>query len=335
MDRKTFKSKPYHTKTKHNGEVEKVVVPADLDVGAETIPTDLRVHGTARLADIDAPMNSLVFGHRLSVSGSAAVPSANVPSASALYLTPFTSNALCVHNGDHWLVKQTNMVTKSLSALSASNLNYDVFAYYDTTLDVIDLDFSPWSGATTREIALTTLDGVLVKGNDTTRRYVGTVRTVAAGVVADAASRRFVWNYYNRVPRFLQQPSEGTDSWTYAATSYRAANGQTANSFEFVIGDTELVNATVQTLASAGTSGWGCSVGIGVDSTTVNSANIYGTITNASLYQPCIAQYSGTPSAGYHRFTWLEISGGITITFYGDVGNLTYFNFGMMGNVRG
>lgn len=335
MDRKTFKSKPYHTKTKHNGEIEKVVVPAELEVGATTIPSDLRVHGTARLPDIDAPMNSLVFGHRLSVSGSSPVPSANVPSASVLYLTPFTSNAVCVHDGDHWIVKQTNMVTKSLTALSASNLNYDVFVYYDTTRDVVDLDFSPWSSTTSREIVLSTLDGVLVKSNDTTRRYAGTVRTVAAGVIADAASRRFVWNYYNRVPRLLQQPLEETNSWTYAATSYRAANGQTANSFELVLGATELVIANVQTLATHSQSGWGCSVGVGVDSTTVNSANLYGTITIAGAYVPCLAQYSNTPSAGYHRFTWLEITGGTTITFVGDLNLPTYCNFGIMGNVRG
>lgn len=323
MDRKSFKSEPFHVKRKHNGEVDEVVFPADT-----------RVVGTATLDDPDLWSNTLVFGHRLSVSGSSSVPVDNVASASALYLTPHASNCLALYNDSHWQLFQTNMVTRSLSDLGLANTNYDVFAYYDNSRRVVDLEFQAWRSNTVRNFELMTKDGVYVKNGDATRRYAGTVRTVAVGVIADAASRRFVWNYYNRTPRFLQQPAETTDSWTYAGITYRAANGQTANSFEFVTGDTELVNAQVYTLVNGGTSGWGASVGIGIDTTTSNNANIYGTITTAGTYVPAHAFYSGYPGVGYHRFHWLEISGGITLTYYGDVGNLTYFNFGLGGSFR-
>ena len=342
MDKKSFKNKPYHLKQKHSGEIEKTIHSSDTDIGAPTSPADLHVYGTARFEDPALAANALIFGHRLSVSGSSPIPIENVPSASVLYLTPHMSEFVGLYFQDRWQVKQTSMVTKSLNVLSASNLNYDVFVYWDQTRKVVDLDFWPWSGDRTRENGLARQDGVYVKHDDPTRRYAGTIRTVAAGVIADAASRRFVWNYNNRIERFLQQPINTVDSWTDSTLSYRAANLQNANSFELVIGDPETVIASVNTSCKAQTGlfGYGCSVGIGVNSTTVNSANIYGAFTsiddvNGGMWTPCRAEYTNTPTPGYNRFHWLEIVGGGTFTFYGDGGNATYFNFGIMGRVRG
>ncbi len=339
MDKKSFKSKPYHLKQKHSGDIEKTIHSADTDIGAPESPADLRVYGTARFDDPALAANAIIFGHRLSVSGSSPVPIANVPSSSVLYLTPHMSEFVGLYFQDRWQVRQTSMVTKSLSELTASNLNYDVFVYWDTTRKVIDLDFWPWSGDRTRENGLARKDGVYVKHDDPTRRYAGTVRTVAAGRIADTASRRFVWNFYNRLERYTLQPTETTDSWTYSGTTYRAANGQMANSFEIVTGDPETIVATARTLAK-GVTGWGCTVGIGVNSTTVNSANIYGAVTikddiSGELYEPCHAEYANTPTPGYNRFHWLEISGGIVVTWMGDIGNSTFFNFGITGRVRG
>lgn len=335
MDKKTFKSQPYHLKKKHSGEIEKTIHSSDTEIGTKTSPADLHVYGTATFEDIDIAVNSTMFGHRLSVSGSSPVPLANVPSSSFLYLTPYNSEFIGLYVDGHWNVKQTSMVTKSLDVLSASNLNYDVFVYWDTSREVVDLDFWPWSGQRTRENGLVRQDGVLVRHNDPTRRYAGTVRTVANGVIADTTTRRFVWNFYNRVDRHLQGPTESTDSWSYSGTSFRPANNQTANSFEFVIGDAQMVQATVYTLATAASPNWGCTVGIGVNSTSDNSANVFGTLTLASMYVPCISHYVNIPTTGYNRFYWLEISGGISITWTGDLGFPTYNNSGIFGKLRG
>ena len=338
MDKKSFKAKPYHLKQKHSGEIETTIHSSDTDIGTPAFPADLHVYGTARFEDPALAANAIIFGHRLSVSGSSPVPAANVPSASVLYLTPHASEFVGLYFQDRWQVRQTSMVTKSLSALSASNLNYDVFVYWDQARKVVDLDFWPWSGDRTRENDLVRKDGVFVKHDDPTRRYAGTVRTVAIGVIADAASRRFVWNYNNRIERYLQQPLETTNLWTYGTVAFRAANGQDANSFELVVGDPEMVVATVHTLAQ-GVTNLTCSVGIGVNSTTVNSANIYGAITmrddvSGPLHAPCRAEYANTPTPGYNRFHWLEAASA-TVTFYGDNSNATFFNFGIMGRIRG
>jgi hypothetical protein len=51
-------------------------------------------------------------------------------------------------------------------------------------------------------------------------------------------------------------------------------------------------------------------VGVGVDSTTVNSAIVWGGLVtgNTSEYNDIDAQYRGYPGVGKHYLAWLEIS---------------------------
>jgi len=334
MDRKSFKSKPYHLKQKHSGEIEKTIHSADTDIGSSSSPADLRVYGTAYFDDPALGANTFVMGHRISVSGSAPIPTSNVPSASVLYLTPYTSEYVALHDGDHWRVRQTSMVTKSLTELTASNTNYDVFTYWNRENNVVDLNFEAWSGNTTRATSLARKDGVLVSGNDSTKRYVGTIRTVnVAGVTADCNSRRFVWNYYNKSPRTLKQFTVASD-WIYAGTAWRAANNNIGvNSFEYVTGEADFVEARVHSVGTSVTNGYGICVGIGIDTATSNSAIQYGGVSNGSHYSTLVAHYSGY-TTGYHRFTWLEVTGGNSTTFYGNIGQPDYFGFGIIGTLR-
>lgn len=46
MDRKDFKAKPYHTKVKNNGDIERIIHPSNTDVGTEKFSADLRVFGS-------------------------------------------------------------------------------------------------------------------------------------------------------------------------------------------------------------------------------------------------------------------------------------------------
>jgi len=256
-------------------------------------------------------------------------PLGNVSSATTIFLTPHRSGSIMLYDGATWHLRLSGEVSLALSGLTI-NKNYDVFAYWTGSTVALELS-AAWATDTARTDALVRQDGVLVKSGAPTRRYVGTFRAAGTNFTHDTVLQRFLWNMYNRVSRPLAV-FEATDSWTYSGTVYRAANGNTANAFELVTGQIERVTAGVRTIVSAGTTGWGASVGIGIDSTTANSATWYGSISSASAYIPCLADY---PSVGYHKFTWLEISGGIVLTLYGDVGNSTFFKFGMIGSVEG
>jgi hypothetical protein len=58
-------------------------------------------------------------------------------------------------------------------------------------------------------------------------------------------------------------------------------------------------------------------VGVGVDSTTVNSATIaLNSDVNGNI-QAATAEYGGYPSSGRHYYTWLEwLYSAVTTTFY-------------------
>src|SRR6185369_10519211 len=86
-----------------------------------------------------------------------------------------------------------------------------------------------WASDTARTDSLTTLDGVLVKNSDPTRRLVGTIRTTGTTTTEDSAAKRFVWNAHNQVPRTLKNATETADSWNYTTATWRQANANAAN----------------------------------------------------------------------------------------------------------
>jgi hypothetical protein len=108
-----------------------------------------------------------------------------------------------------------------------ANKNLDVFCFDNN--GVPKLEFGPiWTGDNTRGVAVIVYqDGVLVKSGDATRRYLGTVRTVADGQTETSQYRRYVWNKYNKVPSRLYN-AESTVH-TYATTAWRAWNNSTAS----------------------------------------------------------------------------------------------------------
>ena len=75
--------------------------------------------------------------------------------------------------------------------------------------------------------ALTRQNGVYVKSGDPTRRYLGTVRTTATtGTSANTENKRFIYNYYNKLP-FAVKTANSNASWTYTTAAWREYNGGT------------------------------------------------------------------------------------------------------------
>jgi hypothetical protein len=223
-------------------------------------------------------------------------------------------------------------VSIALSGLTA-NANYDLFAYDSSGTVTLELS-NAWTNATTRNQALTRRDGVLVKSGAETRKYVGTIRTHAANSTSDSGGKRFVWNYYNQMQRQLTY-AMATDSWAWTTANFRQWNADGNAKVEYVCGDVTPLDVTCQGMASTATGLIGCAVGIGLDSTTVNSATLNSnSMTIANNYVFPRAEYKGIPATGYHAVNALEY-GGTGQTRWGDAGAPTQFQSGLNGWIFG
>src|SRR5581483_4761413 len=108
---------------------------------------------------------------------------------------------------------------------------------YDNS-GTLTLEILTWATTATRLTALDLQDGVLCKHNALTRRYVGTICGSGVNVTEDSVANRYIWNYYNRHLRRLQR-NETAASSTQNPTSTRAANSNSSNVVNFVIGVSE------------------------------------------------------------------------------------------------
>lgn len=269
---------------------------------------------------------------RLTLTSGTPVTTSDVTAAGTIYCCPYKGNKISLYTGGAWVTRSSAQFSLALSALT-SGKPYDVFCYDNSGTPT--LEFLVWTNDATRATALTYQDGVLVKSGDATRRYLGTFYTTATTTTEDSVAKRYLWNYYHRVERVMAVV-DTTNSWTYSTATWRQANASAANQLECVIGVVEdVVSADAACLAVNSAGGVNIGVGVGVNSTTVNSAMIFGGgATNTYSLQSC-AFYTGYPVAGRNYFPWLEMgySSGTT-TFYGDNG-ASFFQAGIQGRVQG
>lgn len=301
-----------------NTDITSLAAPA---IGAATATTqavgtvDTTVATTAFVSTAVTPFgpDNSVCDFRLTLTTALPITTADVTGATTIYWTPYKGNRCAVYNGTSWVL--TNFAQKSLAlGTLTSGRNYDIFL--DWNGSAWGLDFGTvWTDATTRAVALTLQDGVLgVAGvGGTFSRYIGTIFTSSTTQTEDSFAKRYLWNYYNRVRRPMKVV-EATASWTYTTATFRQANGAAANQLDCVIGVAEeMVNAQVQASVQ-GSAARLCAVGIGVDSTSVNSAQLFGGGVFTTGTEAAICSYRGYPAAGRHTFPWLERSetGGTT-----------------------
>ena len=279
-----------------------------------------------------------VFQGRLTLTTGTPITTSDVTAAATLYLTPYGGNKVALYDGSQqWNVRA--LVETSLAVPAVANTVYDVFAYDDS--GTVKIEALAWTNDTTRATALTTQDGVYVKTGDTTRRYVGSFRTLLASQCHDTVLRRWLWNYYNRVERPMAVV-ESTNSWGYTTDTYRQADGHTGNQLDFVIGVSEdAVWARVVAHCTQDTTTKTASVGIGLDSTSVNSAVVQGGGSAVTFSgQPdtgmlFTAEYRAAVAVGRHKLVWLEKSAVTNTTnWYGD-NNDNDVQCGIIGSVWG
>ena len=275
---------------------------------------------------------------RLTLTSGTPVTITDVTAATTMYFTPYKGNLIALYDGSAtWTVYPFTERSLALGTLT-DDLPYDVFAYDNS--GTVTLEFTAWTNGTTRATALTTQNGVLVKTGATTRRYLGTFRTDTTTTTEDSFAKRFVWNYYNRVPRSLRV-LEATNSWAYTIATIRQANGSTANQLAVVIGVAEVeleAYVQVQVASDQAAGSIVAHVGIGEDSTTtIHTSCVRGGLFNpaANVRISPTASLRLYPAVGYHFYAWLERSTAAgTTTWYGDDNGLLEQS-GIHGSIMG
>lgn len=293
------------------------------DGGVETTDTYY-----VRVIDSDTVSFYDTFNHAISGGATGLINlTTNVTgsiASAAVYLHPYQGNTVYLYDGSSaWVqysLTSSDIPTLGILTYTASK-PYDIFVYADTDNNLI-LEGVVWSSATARATELAKQDGIYVKSGDSTHRYAGTIAiTETTGRCEDSTSKRLVWNAYNRRPRPLSVV-DTTNSWTYNLTAWRQANASTSNQVGIVIGLSEdQVEATaLEACYNAAGLVIGVATGIGIDSTTTNSAQLlYGF--SSTVPMPLQAIYRGYPGVGYHSIKWLERSyDAYTVTYYGDNG---------------
>lgn len=169
---------------------------------------------------------------RLTLGSGSPVTTADQANKTTLYCTPYSGNSIALYDGaSTWNVRTSAEFSLNMAAFTASK-PYDIFCYDNSGTPT--LEGLVWTNATTRATALAYQNGILVKSGATTRRYLGTVYIDSGQKCQDEITKRYVWNYYNRILRRLFK-SDAT-SHTYNSTTVRQWNNSATNQVSLVIG---------------------------------------------------------------------------------------------------
>lgn len=297
---------------------------------APTFDGNVAITGTLTVQGQPVAINRASCLGRLTLTSNTPVTTSDVLAATTIYFTPFRGNQLGLHTGSSWVAYEFSQV--SIGVPATTNQMYDLFYDYNDNVPV--LVALAWTNDTTRATALTTQDGVYVKAGDTQQRYLGSFRTTGvSGQTEDSDAKRYLWNYYNRVPT-IGRVAEATNSWTYDAAAYQQANAAAANQLDFVIGVAEvLLEVEAIGFATHSTANVNVSVSIGEDGITP-ATGVMGmrrdVISIASLSE-AIATLRKRPAVGRHYYPWIESGAGATTTWYGDNNAPTLAQAGISG----
>lgn len=243
---------------------------------------------------------------RLSLSSNTSITTSDVTAATSVYYTPLygSSFSILLDDGNGRKVyRSSNKISASLSGLTA-NKNYDVFVYDNS--GTLTLELLAWSTDAVRATALTnSVLGFLVKTGSITRRYVGTIRiTGTTGQCEDSATKRYLWNLYNRRERLLSKIMSGT--WSYTTTAWRQANADAANKVEFVVGLIEDVVKFNHSCDATGT----VFIGIGFNQVaTANSPSRSQNNNSLGVEMTLRSSFNSTPVLGYNYAAAMEYGG--------------------------
>lgn len=250
---------------------------------------------------------------RLTLTSGTPVTTADVTAAATLYFALYKGDRIALYDTTSTNWKFWTFTERSLSLAGyTADKNYDIWLYNNA--GTLTLDSTIWTDDSTRATALTTQNGVYVKTADASRRYLGTIRITAAGAQCeDSVTKRFVWNYNNRVSRRLYLSVSGVD-YDYGTQTWRSVNADTANRFGVVVGvseDAQSFYGMMRCLPdAAGSAAAGMHIAWGLDSTTTpvtgcNQAMMLGN-SGINIQNTLTTHYVSPLVAGYHFLQFLE-----------------------------
>ena len=275
---------------------------------------------------------------RCTLTSATPVTTSDVTAATTLYYALYGGHQITLYDGsERWVDLSFSELSIAVPATTATM--YDVFVDY--TAGVPALEAVAWTNDTTRATALALQNGVYVQTADTDSLYVCSFRTTGvSGQTEHSFAKRYVWNYYNRVPQPMRV-IDTANSWTYSTATWRQADANAANQLDFVVGVAEvMVNARVmafpQNDMAAGSTYM--SVGIGVDSTSAVVASqvmVPAVAIVAGMSVMAYAEHVAFSAVGRHTWVWLEqATAAGTTSWIGDNGSTTRQS-GMVGWVEG
>lgn len=291
--------------------------PTDEDTQRNDLPEVASVDtpvvgGCCNLGSSEPTVNGL----RLTLQSGAAIPANDISSSPTVTVAPFASAAIALFDGSAWISRIVDPMPSAAPSPSAASTNYAVYAYWDGA--DVKLEVLPWP------LGVDLQDGVPVKTGDATRRYIGAVGTDATGAFVDTRKKRLVWNRDNQVARPIYGV-ESTGVWYFSASNvWRELNNAASSRVEVLVGANLGAGAyvSVQTLgmalvSSPSTSTAYYSTGVGIDSSTVNVAQILNLgRASSTVYGNNSSSYEGYITVpGRHTVRSLEI-GQTGITYY-------------------
>jgi hypothetical protein len=292
-------------------------------------------------------------GGRLTLTTAVPVTTGDVSAATSVRYAPYKSNRIGLYDGTRWVLhtftelSQTTADNTKSPAAVANDSNYDVFVWNDagtlraTRGPAWTSGIARGTGAGTTELELLNgryVNKIAITNGPAAQRglYVGSVGSDGSAQVNDTLAKRDVWNNYNRVPR-LMKVIETTDTWGYQTDTFRQVRATASNQLEYLQGLAEdPVFARARLIAGNSNAASYMYTGIGIDSTSVNSATRNSHIRTAAANHEGTAEsdYQGFPGIGRHLLVWLEAAPNTgTVAWFGDLGDATRFQSGIFGEI--
>lgn len=253
-------------------------------------------------------------GHRLTTESGQPLSTTARTAQGTIYLTPYFHNRAWLKYNDGtqnvWRPYEIDEISIALTATSGTP--YAVYLYA-TSATAAALELQAWTNTTTRAtaIAVDADTGMPIKSGDASRVHVGDFYATGTNQTSDAASSRSLQNVFNQVMRELTCTLTGT-THTYNSTTVRAPGGNSTvgqGRFEVMVSKAQPISI-VAVLSSIPTSTGHAITGVGVNSTTVDSAVANACGGGSSVATDSVtassAEYAGSPAIGYNYFSQLE-----------------------------
>ena len=284
---------------------------------------------------------------RLTLVTGVPVMSTTTTGINGIYYTPYNGPAQCpLYNGTSFVATpfvetycDSTDATKNPAVAVAAKC-YDLFAWNDAGTFRVSRgpawpsDLSRGTGAGTSQLIRVggvQLNQFAITNGPAAQRgtFLGTMRTRAADMGLDfirgtaASGGGAAWvglsNYYNR--RLLGNTIADTvANWTYAGTTWRAADNSVGNRISWVDCSGEDAIDAVYTSFGSRSGVVNAMVGIGVDTLTAFSGTTSGILSDSTQSTPCTGAYRGNPGIGFHFASALENANAATASFYGSAG---------------